>query len=866
MRIKRLPPQLARRLWLLFLLVSPLAYLVGVTLLFRQDPNVRLGLHFDRAGAVARAREFAAARGLDASGWQAFCRPAAHNDRHFYYRLKPEAAADARRFAPEVTVNVLLVSPDRRQHLEVELAPDGRPLGYTHRALPTDADAEAADDAVAARAVADEALRRRQQAATAPPAAPTLSPTVNEDRIGNSTRRTYSYAWPAAALPEMERRLVVTVRGRRLEGERVEAKIDADYARRNLQSSLAALIAFGVGYGLIVAAALVFGIYRFVQRAQQKEISYARGLLLAVAAAGIFISFILLTDVATYDVAGRLGLGVPTWVGIVFASISYLLGGLLLGLAYASGEGDIREAYPGRLTSLDALLVGRVLSQNAARAVVVGTAFGGWALMLSQLALLPWAARADAGTRLNDPNLLLGRSPAVLSVFGGLTFSLLPLIVGILLPLPLLLKRVKSPRVRLPLLFACAWFACLIAGLESRPWAASLLIGAAYAAVMLAAFFAADLLTAFIALAAPSLVSIACYLVAQPAPALQRSGVVVAAGCAVALVAALIFAVRGRRLHEDEVRPRYAVHLAERLSLKAEANAAREAQVRLMPPSLPAVPGLALAAACRPAHEVGGDFYDFFEIEPGKVGVLVAEGGGRGLASALDIAFAKGFLMPKIRSAAHGDNSPVEIVRALQSRLAEVTPGGDAMSFAYAVIDTADATLRYARCGRYPLIAVGGRRAGGDKTESEKAADGKAAAGEASALTRLPEEREIRFRAGRDADETFAVTEGACFLEAGEAVVFVTDGLAKSWEREDKFAADAVWRELSRHAVGAGGDLEEVLGKVMGESARRAERLGVEDDLTAVVVKVEQAAPSSPLAPAAEAPEHGPRPSLNPTA
>jgi hypothetical protein len=837
MQITRLAPQLTRRFWTLLLALSPLAYLAGVALMLWLDPNLHAGVRLDRAGAIAAARQFAAARGVDASGWQAFVQAQAHNERYFYYRLRPAGdTAAARRLAPEVTVAVRLVNPNRREALEVTLAPDGRVLGHLHRAL---ANLEAAEPGeTASRALAASALRQMQQAGLAPPAAPALK--LDEDRGagGSNVLRRYSTSWPVAGLPELERSLIITVRGGRVEGERVETRIEPAFAQEKLQSNRAALVAFGVIYGLLVAVVFVFGIYRFVQRAMQKEVSYARSFALALVSAGVFIVFLLLTDVAVYGNAFALGSGTPLWTANVFAGIAYLLGGLILGLAYASGEGDIREAYPGKLTSLDALLVGRVASRNVARALLVGCALGGWALLLNMAVLLAWARRADAGAQINEAvfHMMFGRSPAFLALNGWATFSLLSVIVGILLPLPLLLRRVRSPRLRAPLLAACALFACLLTGLDTRPWAASLLVAAVYAATMLAAFLIFDLLTAMVALGAPVVVSIICQFVAQPAPSLKRSGAVAAAALFAALFAALYFALRGRRLQEDEVRPLYATHLAERLSLQVEANAAREAQVRLMPPSLPAVPGLALAAACQPAHEVGGDFYDFFEIEPGKVGVFVAEGGGRGLASALDIAFAKGYLMPKIkglaRGRAHGDGSPTEVARALQAKLSELLPGEERMSFAYAVIDTSDGTLRYARSGDYPLVAVA-RPARRSATQAESV----------TPATRLPQERQLRFRAGENSDGagvTFVVTEGLSFLEAGETVILMTDGLARAWERDDKFAADALWREVTKHAAEADGPLDETLDKVMHDSARQAGRLGVEDDLTAVVVRVER--------------------------
>ena len=57
--------------------------------------------------------------------------------------------------------------------------------------------------------------------------------------------------------------------------------------------------------------------------------------------------------------------------------MAYSVVGLFIGLAYGSGEGDIRESYPSKLTSLGAVVTGRLFSQNISRAILIGRAIGG---------------------------------------------------------------------------------------------------------------------------------------------------------------------------------------------------------------------------------------------------------------------------------------------------------------------------------------------------------------------------------------------------------------------------------------------------------------------------------------------------------
>ena len=193
--------------------------------------------------------------------------------------------------------------------------------------------------------------------------------------------------------------------------------------------------------------------------------------------------------------------------------------------------------------------------------------------------------------------------------------------------------------------------------------------------------------------------------------------------------------------------------------MQAEVSAAREAQKRLMPISLPRTPYFSIAASCLPAFEVGGDFYDLFEMGPGKIGVLIAEGGGKGLGSALSIAFAKGFLMPKIMGERRSDDSPGEIIYGLQDRLtARIAEKEAVVGIAYAVIDASDGTLRYARTADYPSILVG----------------------TSNALVR-PEEKERRFVSKLGTGEAIRLIEGSFSLQPGDSLILFTDGIARTW-------------------------------------------------------------------------------------
>lgn len=69
--------------------------------------------------------------------------------------------------------------------------------------------------------------------------------------------------------------------------------------------------------------------------------------------------------------------------------------------------------------------------------------------------------------------------------------------------------------------------------------------------------------------------------------------------------------------------------------LESEFRIASEMQEALLPDAPPEVPGLDIIGWSRPSKEVGGDFYDFLEMDDGKIGLVVGDATGKGVPAAL---------------------------------------------------------------------------------------------------------------------------------------------------------------------------------------------------------------------------------------
>jgi predicted ester cyclase len=72
-----------------------------------------------------------------------------------------------------------------------------------------------------------------------------------------------------------------------------------------------------------------------------------------------------------------------------------------------------------------------------------------------------------------------------------------------------------------------------------------------------------------------------------------------------------------------------------RQSIEQELRMARSIQQALLPQGLPQLEGWQITPYYQPAREVGGDFYDFFELEDGRLGVVEGDATGKGMPAAL---------------------------------------------------------------------------------------------------------------------------------------------------------------------------------------------------------------------------------------
>ena len=140
--------------------------------------------------------------------------------------------------------------------------------------------------------------------------------------------------------------------------------------------------------------------------------------------------------------------------------------------------------------------------------------------------------------------------------------------------------------------------------------------------------------------------------------------------------------------------------IAERLEAERRAAQelaiARQVQARLFPQSRPALVSLDYAGACLPAQAVGGDYYDFLSLGPGRVGLVIGDVMGKGMAAALLMAN----LQANVRSqVAFALDELGHLLQSVNRLFCENSPDGAFASLFFADYHDATGVLRYVNCG-----------------------------------------------------------------------------------------------------------------------------------------------------------------------
>ncbi len=244
-------------------------------------------------------------------------------------------------------------------------------------------------------------------------------------------------------------------------------------------------------------------------------------------------------------------------------------------------------------------------------------------------------------------------------------------------------------------------------------------------------------------------------------------------------------------------------------AIDAELRAVATIQRSLLPATLPAIPGLELAAHYQTSRRAGGDYYDVFPLADNQWGLLMADVSGHGTPAAV--------MMAITHSLAHTHPEPPTPPGALLTRLNEqltefYTRGaGTFVTAFYGIYDANNRGLRYASAGHDPPRLK--RCATGELIELDRVGG-------------LP--------LGVEPGEVYSESHQP--LRSGDQIIFYTDGITEAHNPAGElFGTGRLDRILSRCGTNADVLIADVIAAVEAFAAGRP----ADDDRTLLIARVE---------------------------
>ncbi|MEJ2634745.1 MAG: two-component regulator propeller domain-containing protein [Calditrichia bacterium] len=244
--------------------------------------------------------------------------------------------------------------------------------------------------------------------------------------------------------------------------------------------------------------------------------------------------------------------------------------------------------------------------------------------------------------------------------------------------------------------------------------------------------------------------------------------------------------------------------------LKAELQAAHDAQMTIMPHTDPVVEGFEISGICLPANEVGGDFFDYFWLDKQKTrfGVAIGDVSGKAMKSAMTAVMASGMICSRTN-----EDLPVfEIMTRMNLPLINKTRKNVFIALCLASLDVRSRSLTFTNAGLdRPLLKTDGRA---DFLESEGA----------------------KFPLGTVADTVYQ--EKRLSLNSGDVLILNTDGVTEARNVKRELYSEINLRRLLEGMDTASLSATQIKERIIADVRQFAGNETQNDDMTVIVVKV----------------------------
>jgi phosphoserine phosphatase RsbU/P len=278
-----------------------------------------------------------------------------------------------------------------------------------------------------------------------------------------------------------------------------------------------------------------------------------------------------------------------------------------------------------------------------------------------------------------------------------------------------------------------------------------------------------------------------------------------------------VAAQTGLALENSRLTETIAREAAQKERLNRELEIAREVQERLFPQEFPKIEGLDFYGACRPALEVGGDYYDFLELPGGKLGIAIGDVSGKGIGASLMMASLQASLRGQ---AIHCGENLAQLMKHINTLLYEASTSNRYATFFYAQYDPKTRQLIYVNAGHNPPFLIRKKRdgaAGSDECEVFRLEEGGAVVGMLPGML-------VNY------------SHGEIQLEEGDLLVGFTDGISEAMNpNEEEWGEEAMLEELKKVTEKS---TEEILNYIVEGADRFAAGAKQHDDMTMIIVRV----------------------------
>jgi sigma-B regulation protein RsbU (phosphoserine phosphatase) len=264
------------------------------------------------------------------------------------------------------------------------------------------------------------------------------------------------------------------------------------------------------------------------------------------------------------------------------------------------------------------------------------------------------------------------------------------------------------------------------------------------------------------------------------------------------------------------------ISLAEKMAERMEADRrvardmeiAREVQSRLFPQVKPEMQSLDYAGDCIQARVVGGDYYDFLSLGPGRLGIVLADISGKGIAAALLMANLQANLRSQYAVAL--EDLP-RLLRSVNRLFYENIPPESYATLIFVDYNAAGSKLRYANCGHNPPLLL--RKAKGKDAQKETMLEVEWLAATSTVLGLFPE---------------WECRVNEVDLAPGDTLVLYTDGVTEAMNStEEEFGKSRLLDTVQCYChLPAGALLQAIVGAVQQYSGGDQQ-----DDITLVIAR-----------------------------